>query len=266
MERRFRRVLRSKRPVVGSPATQLTPREPNLPAGRLWLRRSIVALILIGMVILVGWGLQWQTVKVEPAQYQAQLEPLTRRVATDHRGWHNLLLLKSGALADELNRSIGSDFSNLTVHKNWFSRSITVKVGERRPTLRWRTGPDTYVLDERGVAASQSPGQVGESLPLVIDGSNLAVELNKNVVSADFVTFATNAVTKLEQELKIKVKQYRITDTTAVLFADTNKGYFIKFDTTEDLDNQVDNIKQVLKKAKPTQYLDVRIPYKAYYR
>lgn len=267
MEREGRHVRRPQRPVIPiAPATPRAPLEKRQRDWGLWFRRFIFAIFALGFIWLVYSRLQLKTINIEPSEYSSDLLPQVEKIIADHRGWNHLLWLNSGDLAKELSAQNKATFTNIKVEKVWFGQAITVKAGERTESMRWQTNNQVYVLDGKGVVIRQIAINEAASLPLVVDGSNLPVEVNKNAVSSDFASFTVEANKQVKDVLKLGIVNNRIIDTSSELLVVTDKGYYIRFDTTGDLVTQIDSAARVLKTEQPKEYLDVRIPYKAYYR
>lgn len=267
MEREGRHVRRPQRPVIPiAPATPRAPLDRKPRDWGLWFRRFIFGLLALGFIWLIYSGFQLKTINIEPNEYSQDLLPQVEKSIAAHRGWNHLLLLNSGDLAKDLSVQNSATFTNIKVEKVWFGRAITVKAGERTESLRWQTSNQVYVLDCKGVVIRQIAVNEASNLPLVVDGSNLPVEINKNAVSSDFASFTVEANRQVKDVLKLGIVNNRIIDTSSELLVVTDKGYYIRFDTTGDLATQIDSAARVLKTEQPKEYLDVRIPYKAYYR
>lgn len=155
---------------------------------------------------------------------------------------------------------------DVSLGRQWPS-TLLVKVTERQPSLNWQTGGQTYLLDNDGSIIGISDDA---TKPTVVDTSNLPVKPGDRVAPARFVDFCLKMVEQVSA-MGLGVVSLRITDTTNEVQATINKGYAIKFDSTRDVTDQISDLRLVLdtlakQQKKPTEYVDLRIQGKAYYR
>jgi cell division septal protein FtsQ len=145
-----------------------------------------------------------------------------------------------------------------------------LEMTERQPLLAWKSGVQVFALDVEGVAVSYQ-SDVGLKLPVVEDSTNLPVKIGDRVVPARFVSFATGVIATMPKKTGLQITGLRIPDTTSELYVVTSRKFFIKFDTTREVDEQVGDLKAVLdtlskQNKTPAEYIDLRIAGKAYYK
>jgi hypothetical protein len=141
------------------------------------------------------------------------------------------------------------------------------------PALVFVSGTNTYLLDERGIALfdlHQTKHHVDTTqLPILTDQTSFTVELNKPALSGGQVNFIREVVGQ------IKAKQLSITSMELVSGGGEldvrlkDLPYKIKFNFYEDARTSVGAFlaaKEQLGKdgTKPSEYVDVRIPTRAY--
>lgn len=146
---------------------------------------------------------------------------------------------------------------------------ITVTVVERSPSLNWKSGGQRFVIDADGTVIGATPPSY-DALPTVVDNTNLPVKAGDRVVPATFIIF-TSDVTKQLADMKLKPVGFSVPQTTTELYVKTDKNYTIKFDTTRPAADSGKDLAAVLKqlgalKKTPAEYIDLRVPNKAYYR
>lgn len=156
--------------------------------------------------------------------------------------------------------------ADVDVTAAWTEQRIIATAQPRRPALLWKTGETVFSLDERGyiLRAVASPDNI--DTPVIHDASNLPTEEGDRVVPRDFVEFVGRVV-----DSELPITRLRIIDTTSELYADLVTGYYIRFDTNASAQTQLENVSSVQQTAEKqgdtiNQYIDVRLPYKAYYR
>jgi hypothetical protein len=121
-----------------------------------------------------------------------------------------------------------------------------------------------------GRSLSETKDQNTNGLPVVIDGSSIPVKVGDRVVSRDFVDF----VLKLNdyfKDNKIEVEQIFVTETTSELNVKLKDGYVIKFNTSDPADSQIKSLAATLaliksQNKKPSEYIDLRVTGKAFYK
>jgi cell division septal protein FtsQ len=121
-----------------------------------------------------------------------------------------------------------------------------------------------------GRSLSETKDQNTNGLPVVIDGSSIPVKVGDRVVSRDFVDF----VLKLNdyfKDNKIEVEQIFVSETTSELNVKLKDGYIIKFNTSDTADSQIKSLAATLaliksQNKKPSEYIDLRVTGKAFYK
>lgn len=236
---------------------------------RKWLVRIFRISVLVTIVLLVTiWGLKLETLKVRDTVYDSEIKETANSLIANNRGWSNLLTLPVQQLASELQARHNEAISDVKIRKNWLSRAITISVTDRSPQLLWQVNNQLFTLDQTGRVIAQV-GERPPNLALVLDTSNVAVELNQQAVPAQFINFSKEIFSDLAAGTGLTPTQGRIEQTTNELFVDTSQGFFIRFDTTGDSQEQIAAVKLTMAQAgsQPiTSYIDVRLPYKLFYR
>jgi cell division septal protein FtsQ len=176
----------------------------------------------------------------------------------------NLLTLSSAKLSTSL-IALDPQLKAVEISRVW-PHSIRVVVTAKQPALAWSTGNQSYLLDRDGTVIGNLPN--GSTLPTVVDGSNLPVQKGQQVVTATFVTFCNELLTDIPKT-GITITGLRVQDTTFDLYAQTNRGYQLIFDTTRPAADEVADlmtVEKTLAGKTPAHYIDMRIAGKAYYQ
>lgn len=264
-----RRVVRSP----GRPASYGRPVPPKSRRNRPEVKvnvRAIVGIIVIGLLIWGWWSIFLvKKVTVEgSSSYPASMVQEAAQGQLDKRWWwRNLTTLDTRKLQDSLLKA-QPQLESVDISRRWPSR-LNLKVTEREPNLAWRSGEETYLLSSEGIIVARA-GEVGSKLPVVEDSTNLPVELGDRVVPARFVAFTLELIRLLPKQGE-QITNIKVPDTTSEVYVETKNGYYLKFDTTRQASGEVGDLAKVLallksQGKKPTEYIDLRIEGKAYYK
>jgi len=268
MPREIRRVKPTGRPAIyGRP--QPVRQRKQRPEIKLNLR-AIIAVVVIVLAI-VWW---WRSFDLNVVTIEGSHNYASSLVATEvhtelhnHWWWRNLTLvdtasLQKGVLATQ------PQLSSVNISRHW-PHQLILEVTERNPNLEWQTGGKTYLLSQEGIIVADATG-TNLKLPVVEDTTNLPVKLGDQVAPAGFVAFCLEVDRLLAQQGYL-ITSLQIPVTTNEVDAYTNKGYYIKFDTTRDVVGEMGDLSKVLALLKtqnkaPSQYIDLRIDGAAYYK
>lgn len=269
-----RQVRRSStRPMYGRRRANVVKRsKPSLPAFR--IRASVLKLMAITAVILgilVAFAQLTKLEKISITGVQDLDKEHLQRVAEEgaRKQWfgRNTMLLSTGALSDYMIEA-EPGLKEVKIERQGFN-SINLIIAERQPSLNWKAGGVIYLLDIDGTVIGESKGPYVK-LPTVTDSTNLPVESGKRVAPSSFVSFCAEMYKRLP-EAGVKPVDMIVPETTTEVNFKTDKGYLIKMDTTRTVEGELNDLKAVqseLAKAKkvPTEYIDLRIENKAYYK
>lgn len=273
--------MQSKRNVrrIGQPVYSRKPTPRSRP------RR---ARLQLSQIKLTPWSLGWgtftlcviavlvvfalarvMTVKVDPdnasdSAKQIQQLGLSRAGSV---GFGNIFLFDTNSLMADIEREVPS-VDVVSVSRQLPSQ-INVVVAERQAVARYSSRGVIYVIDKEGtVIGQQTPSNA--RLPLLVDTTELPVQLGTRPVSAGFIRFGLDVITGLASQGN-PAQELRIVETTTEVWAKGQKGYVIKFDTTRELREQLEAVAlvqaQLTKQKKvPAEYIDVRVEGRAYFR
>ncbi len=154
------------------------------------------------------------------------------------------------------------------------SRRPVITVSTARPELILATQDQAYVLDKRGVAIMQAqdlPNETRQKLPVIQDQSNTPVELGKGILSTEDVEFIT---TVLEQLTAKGLSVQAITLPPRAHQVDiriNGQPYYVKFSVDSDGREAAGAFLAIKAKLErenstPSEYIDVRVDGRAYYK
>jgi cell division septal protein FtsQ len=259
----------TRRPMVRQ--RPKTPwRRPKMPVIKVvWLRIALLGigalLILIGIARLTAL----HQIRVKGTQTLTSAHVTQLANAGLRKQWlgHNLLLVDTGSLATYLEQA-DLGIKQATVQRQ-LPHTLLITIQERQPALNWKTGGTTYLLDSNATVIGPTGG-VYAKLPTVTDSSNLPVKAGDRVAPTQFVAFCVNLAALLPST-GYAIQQMTVPTSTSEVYVTTTTGLTLKFDTTRPAGDEIADLKAVQAELQaagqtPTQYIDLRIPHKAYYQ
>jgi len=264
--------MKSKRRVSRVGRYHSRPQSTHQPASsNKWQKLKLLALIAV-LVAGCAWLIHFFRVKaivVENTSHQGEIAESVKQLTGEKIFWSNLLFIPPSSLSKEINERHGANVTNIKITKSFKDQTLKISADDRFEAIWWRSQNRLYEVDQTGRVTKEVSGS--SNLPLVVDETNIPTTPNNSLVPPQFVSFVQAVHSEMSKASGVEPTQYRIRTTSNELIADTRSGFFVLFDTTSDARAQLQNLKQVLELAKsknqlPTQYVDLRISYKAYYR
>ncbi len=203
------------------------------------------------------------TVSSEDVHMQVQ------NVITSSPLTQNIIFVPTGKISEELKKQ-NYQIAEAEVKRTGLN-SISVKLTEQKPSILWSSGNTLSVIGANGHAYDGEITQLmKDKLVTVVDSTNLPVKKGEKVVTQEFVDFV-NAVHEQLPNKGIAVAQYQIGDSTTEILVKTEQGYYIRFDTTRSVEQQLQDLSAVLTQLKktgkkPSEYIDLRINGKVFYK
>lgn len=169
--------------------------------------------------------------------------------------------------------SLSPEISSIEVTSDALKHNPQIRVEFSEPSLLLSTGANLYVVGSNGkVLADITKSKEGfkvDSLPLVQDNSNIEIKIGKITLTSDQVDYM--------QEIKYQTDQKQISTSTMTIVAGGSQldvkyaglNYYVKYNFFED-PRQSSGVfiaaKQKLDRdgKSPSEYIDVRVPERAY--
>ncbi len=256
------RVTYGRRPA---PAPKRGRMRPNAVLIKLGLQVGLALVAVVGLWRVFGVG----TIKItgNKTVLTADIVRAAEASFNHHPFSRNLLTLGLAPLSQDI--LADQRLGEVHVTRVWPS-GVTITVSERQLSLGWKSGGSVYVLDSNGVAVALV-GEQGTKLAVVTDSTSLPVTVGSRVVPQRFVQFTLSLAGELTPMTGLAITSMSVPDTTSELYVKTSVGYTVKFDTTSGAEDQLTSLKTVLATLKtlkktPAEYIDLRVPNKAYYR
>lgn len=260
-----RKVRRGGRHHISAPRVQRPTQPPT--------KRRQVPLKLFGIlaaassIALIWWyGLAIRSIQVEESQYHAEITTELSAIMNSPWWQKNLFWFPSASAEAALETAFDDKIAEASVRKKWWPPSLVVTAIDRTAVIGWQTGGQFFGIDQKGVVTGYLSPQSG--LPQLVDQTNLPVAPGDTIAREEFVKFVIILYRRLPEATGLSIERGRVAETTNELIIDTNRGYFLRFDTTLDIELQLSNLNALIKGAgvSPKEYIDLRLPHKAYYR
>lgn len=237
------------------------------------LYQAVFATALVGVIAMSFLGGKPQVVltsdhKLRDTQsYQAAASKATS-------GWqgYSKLTLDRKKAADEI-KAAYPEIVSVDVTTPVFGRSPIVKLELARPTVILSTGPHKYALDQRGLALFDLNRTASDfetsSLPVVEDQTGAPIETGKPALTSGQIDFITEV--KHQSEAKqMPLSSILLTAGGGELqIKHGDLPYFVKYNLYEDARKSFGTFQATREYAdqnniKPGEYIDVRVPERAY--
>lgn len=178
---------------------------------------------------------------------------------------NNFILFNGSVLENIMLKNI-KELKSVEVSKK-IPNKIIITAKEKVAKIIWQSSEKKYLIDEEGYVLKEVDNNNG--LPVVVDSHNLPIKQDKPVVLADFINTAENISNKLAEN-KIDIEYTEIKDTTFLLRIITKQGYIIILDSTKNINNQIEKLKETIKQLGPqiniVEYIDLTVKNKAIYK
>jgi hypothetical protein len=150
-----------------------------------------------------------------------------------------------------------------------------VSLVSKKPLLKLISAQGVYLIDDQGLAIIKSsdvgPGLDGLELPSVTDESQLEINLGRGALTAN----ASVAISQISKQLtakQVSISSMTLPSTNDELKVTLNeKSYYIKFGLANDPKQSVGEYLALIEKLArdgitPREYIDLRVPERAFYR
>lgn len=147
-----------------------------------------------------------------------------------------------------------------------FPGTIVIRIYEKPSTLVWHTGNSRYLLDAKGNLIDRVEGDL--RMPEVNDLANVPVEIGQQIVTEDFIDFINQLANKFPKKTGFSIKSINVAETTFEVQVISDKGIYFLFDSTRNLDTQLNYLVQVLETAggNVREYVDLRVESRVFYK
>lgn len=186
-------------------------------------------------------------------------------------------LLDSAALSKDLITHYPEIERITTESANPFSTTLKADIRFRRPVFVWRDATNTeQFVDSNGILFSKNldPSVNVKKLIRIEDQSGVVLEAGSSVLTTQLVQFVGqlhSAIPPLYGAGKSISRVIIPRSTREVQIQISGQSYLIKLSSTRPLNEEVGELAQLLtylksKNVTPGEYIDLRVPHKAFYK
>lgn len=156
---------------------------------------------------------------------------------------------------------------------HFFDRTPVIRVVPRMPELLVNSSDkdNAYYVDARGVVIAEADDRSALDVPVITDEVGLDLAPGSRVLPIDTIAFIENIRLQLDNA-NLAITEMRLPAVANELHVEVEgDNYFGKFDIAGDVRRQAGSFIAVRERvtqqgAQPNEYIDVRIPGRAYYR
>jgi cell division septal protein FtsQ len=222
-----------------------------------------IRLLLIGLgCLFIFWILLFSPIfKIKTITLKGDASSETKDVVNQLAG-KNIFLI-GGKKAESMIVAQQPGISKIKILRGLPS-TVVVELVERDPVLIWHAGDKDYLVDKEGVAFKEAHDTL--DLPRINDQKNLNVAQGEQIISQSFIAFVRSLTADLPKVSNYEINVINVPETTFQISVETKNGPTIKLDTSQRLDDQLNDIKYILDhyKDKSNHLIDVRLRGFAY--
>lgn len=233
----------------------------------------------IAIAVVIVFGMAYASlIKAEPKVVvndtsYTRAADYTRSAREALDAWRNRskLTLDRSGIETSMKRQF-PEIDDLKIEVPFFAQTLTFKLDIAAPTFNLSNRSSLYIVGANGVVVAASAAHPSLSkLPTLIDKSGFEASPGKQVLGTESINFI-NAVLAQCQKAGVKVESLTLPAAPQTLeLKAEGSAYFVKFDLGGDATLQTGQYLAAKHKfdsenAQPSQYLDVRVAGKIYYK
>lgn len=185
---------------------------------------------------------------------------------------YTLLNLKSKNIEESLKNEF-PDLAEVSIKRIWYKKGIEVNSKFRQPIIKWQSGGEPKYIDQNGMVMSLKPINE-QDLYIINDQSGLNFDSGEKIYANRNIIFCKEVISavKANEAVSIIFENLSIPSTSLKeVDIKLKNGYIVKLSTELNPTKQVNLLAQILTKLggegkNPTQYIDLRVPGKVFWK
>ena len=247
-----------RQPKIGKTTNRVISRKPFpiVPIVRI--------IVISGMVAFSVWLFNSPLFLVRNVEVEG-LKNADKNAVLQHVPEHaNIWLLSRSNVAKNIRQS--SPYIADVVVLRGIPDTIRIKIAERVLAVEWVSSDKHYIVGLDGTVIAE--GTPHEPIPKVVDVANVPATVGHTVATPGLIHFIGEVYGNYQNKIGSEIDHLEVGETTFEIAVMPKTGSKMVLDTTRSADNQLTAGKLVLdqKASDIKEYLDLRVPGKAYYR
>ncbi len=158
----------------------------------------------------------------------------------------------------------------VAIEKIYF-HDLKITINERAPVFVWQVSDHKYLVDRTGLIWGDYEDKFSDK-PVVIDQKMVPTAIGRKPVPANFSRFIEELSKDFMAQTNNKITKIEVTDTTNEVKVYSDSTWYVYFDTTKTVHNQLINLSRILNevqknpKKKGLVYIDLRLDNKIFYK
>lgn len=191
---------------------------------------------------------------------------------TDNIQGKSKLTINRQKIADELQNKY-PELETIEVKTPVWSNKVTIEAKVSKPSILLVNGSQDFVVDNRGVvllnASKERPTIKIDELIKITDQSNARIDIGKQALTSAHITFIRE-LQRQAAEKQLAIESSNLSAGAGELHVKhATTGYFVKYNLNEDARKSFGTYLATKERidqtnVKPAEYVDVRIPERAY--
>lgn len=279
--------------VISNSQKEVAARQQSVTQRQIELKKKVArhqkrlrlgVMVVLALVALLGWRMGLSTVSLDSnASTRLSTEQKTLYEATILNSYKSHAIAGQWWLADtdglqaDLLRQF-PEIERISFSSNApLGTSLKADVRFRKAVFSWRDASHTeQLVDKNGVLFSKNldPSVHTSKLIKIEDQSGVILESGSPVLTASLVELIGSLYSKVPLLYGKDAKASRViipTSTREVQIQVAGQPYLLKFSSTRELDQQIGELNSLLaflknKNITPSQYIDIRLEHKAFYK
>ncbi len=220
--------------------------------------------LLSGLTFLIVWALNSPLFTIRHIQIDG-LKNVSRDVVLQHVPPHtNLWTFRTKEVAEQIKKS-SLLIADVGIYRG-IPDTIRIAIAERTLVVDWESNGKHVSIGRDGRAIVE--GVPNQPMIHIIDTTNLEVHVGDTVATPGFIHFVETADARLNDVFQMKLDHLEVGITTFDVTVVAEHGPRLVLDSTRNAEIQMKAAKLVTDQYgdKIKQYVDLRVPGKAYYQ
>jgi len=153
-----------------------------------------------------------------------------------------------------------------------YPNNLQIEIKQNIPTAIWQEGNQFFTVDNNGVILKEvSSDNVEFELPIIKFSTSTPVIIGNKIIDQNKLQFIVSAQKETDKYFDFQIKIFKIPhNTNQHISAITSEGWEILFSLELNIDDQINNLKLLIKEKLPERknlnYIDLRLGDRIFYK